>query len=831
MKLLETYNNLENSHTYKVYHGTNNEFDRFDFNRATQGIVWFTDSIDSIKNQEHGGAGYKHIMTRYITIHKPVGWDEYEKYGLGQLRQMGYDGVILPQGDKTDFFVFSNKSIRKVEPKEKPQLNEYYNDLGVVRLYHRISNKQMNDDGDYTNLWINLIKSVFNKGLVPYGNEIGEVIWFSDKFDDYSKNGQFVVALDFDTAANGVADNKYEINYEGHNAYAHAQIPFEDLIVVKIPVVIIHGRTHSNKSLIEYINTGLDSDGFNKIGGEVILFQDLFNEYVQPYINIPDYISKLDVNKIKLINVLSNQPIHEDLIRSTNSNRPHIDVNKVFEPEKHGIKPHGLWYEINGDWVKWCGSNALEWVKEYDIILVLDTYEKTVQFCQTYIDKNNELRMLQYIDWGKVAKDYKGIEIPNISAVNKGELRMSPWIWSWDVNSGCIWDLSTIRNYHTVDCQKPDETNKETHDPNILKEGELIRVGTDHYKNNYYVMSVRDDEFIHFTLKSHLVEIIRTKKLDIDKGVYIASIFAVSTTYGIYLPNVQHYAGGEAKKDTDNIVAIKFRTNTPPIKGQIEEVVWHQSINLTGFKIIPVDEAERILANTPRRLKNDRDRVFYKESLDTEFFPEDYPGETPRKFLTDLLAKSKRKVNEGVGDRYVDSKYTTPPDFSEFEDLYKMHKNEGEDMVYNNGKGSILIRNPKSLKNIGPDVRGIVDKNGNLYIEQSPFTIHDGIISRLGKLHLIKPVLTWQMELPTEYISVQRVGEKNQFAIGQANMVMVRQQHRYASSSKLPSVEQAKPIFQAFLNKAKQKNPTLNFMNENITYVKERGFWELPHEK
>lgn len=97
--------------TYKVYHGTNNKFGKFDFKNSTQGIVWFTDSPESIKNQEHGGAGNGIIMTRYITLNKPAGWAEYEKYGLGQLQGMGYDGVILPQEGKTDYIVFSPKSI------------------------------------------------------------------------------------------------------------------------------------------------------------------------------------------------------------------------------------------------------------------------------------------------------------------------------------------------------------------------------------------------------------------------------------------------------------------------------------------------------------------------------------------------------------------------------------------------------------------------------------------------------------------------------------------------------------------------------------------------
>jgi hypothetical protein len=63
-------------------------------------------------------------MTRYITINNPAGWEEYEKYELGQLRDRGYDGVILPQGDMTDYFVFSNKSISAKGPKELNEVGE-----------------------------------------------------------------------------------------------------------------------------------------------------------------------------------------------------------------------------------------------------------------------------------------------------------------------------------------------------------------------------------------------------------------------------------------------------------------------------------------------------------------------------------------------------------------------------------------------------------------------------------------------------------------------------------------------------------------------------------
>jgi hypothetical protein len=116
-------NEVLSENVYKVYHGTNQKFSKFNFKNATQGIVWFTDSPESIEKGEHGGMGNNIIMTRYITINKPAGWTEYEKYGIGQLQSMGYDGVILPQGNKTDYFVFSPKSISAKDSSEN-NINE-----------------------------------------------------------------------------------------------------------------------------------------------------------------------------------------------------------------------------------------------------------------------------------------------------------------------------------------------------------------------------------------------------------------------------------------------------------------------------------------------------------------------------------------------------------------------------------------------------------------------------------------------------------------------------------------------------------------------------------
>lgn len=113
MKYFEEYTSSLNENKYVVYHGTNVKFKDFDFNKTAEGVLWFTDSIDSIKNATHGGDGNKYILKRTIELKKPAGWDEYDKYSLDELINKGFDGVILPDDDKTDYIVFYSKSIKK----------------------------------------------------------------------------------------------------------------------------------------------------------------------------------------------------------------------------------------------------------------------------------------------------------------------------------------------------------------------------------------------------------------------------------------------------------------------------------------------------------------------------------------------------------------------------------------------------------------------------------------------------------------------------------------------------------------------------------------------
>jgi len=77
------------------------------------GGFWFSDSINAIKNGEVGAAGNKYIMTRYVTLKTPAGWDEYDKYSIDELINLGYDGVVLPDYNRIDYLIFYTESISK----------------------------------------------------------------------------------------------------------------------------------------------------------------------------------------------------------------------------------------------------------------------------------------------------------------------------------------------------------------------------------------------------------------------------------------------------------------------------------------------------------------------------------------------------------------------------------------------------------------------------------------------------------------------------------------------------------------------------------------------
>jgi hypothetical protein len=84
------------------YHGSNKNITKFIGKYSAQGVFWFTSDRNKIESGESGAAGTSTIMPVYLSASKIAGWGEYDKLGLGQIEERGYDAIQL--GD--DFIIF-----------------------------------------------------------------------------------------------------------------------------------------------------------------------------------------------------------------------------------------------------------------------------------------------------------------------------------------------------------------------------------------------------------------------------------------------------------------------------------------------------------------------------------------------------------------------------------------------------------------------------------------------------------------------------------------------------------------------------------------------------
>lgn len=142
LKILEVKKPNMNEAKYIAYHGTGAQFKTFSLKKATQGIIWFTDDKTAIEAGEVGAQGKGRIIKCEIELKNPCGWDEYEKYGIGQLKGMGYDGIILPDNNSNTYIVFETKQIKML--KEKSEVFYVIKDTKTLSLINEsiIKNKK-----------------------------------------------------------------------------------------------------------------------------------------------------------------------------------------------------------------------------------------------------------------------------------------------------------------------------------------------------------------------------------------------------------------------------------------------------------------------------------------------------------------------------------------------------------------------------------------------------------------------------------------------------------------------------------------------------------------
>ena len=189
-----------------------------------------------------------------------------------------------------------------------------------------------------------------------------------------------------------------------------------------------------------------------------------------------------------------------------------------------------------------------------------------------------------------------------------------------------------------------------------------------------------------------------------------------------------------------------------------------------------------------------------------------------KKGLDEYFSSLIPDVDEGVGDKYAE-KFGVEPEFRNFEKQYGLKQYEDSIIYIENDEWGI-IKNPKTLSNLGANIRGIITKTGDLYVETFSKKLHTNIVDVLMSKRIVNTRFRDALEdtIPQEYLSVQRYHDTNKMLVGESNDAMQDDEFMSVNWRKdlgVPEKEEVLPHFQRFLDAAKQKNSGIEFINEH----------------
>jgi len=153
-------------------------------------------------------------------------------------------------------------------------------------------------------------------------------------------------------------------------------------------------------------------------------------------------ILKEEIDKSVLKQIGDNDKIH----MSDDGNLKFKNVS----PNEQSIdfKPKGLWFSFGTQWIDFISTEGmtdriedyLYIIKTNDSKILTIGMENEPLFLETYGVENDYGKI--DVDWKKVASDWSGVEI----LINPRELN-ERWLWStWDIASGCIWNIDGIES-------------------------------------------------------------------------------------------------------------------------------------------------------------------------------------------------------------------------------------------------------------------------------------------------------------------------------------------------------------------------------------------------
>lgn len=182
------------------------------------------------------------------------------------------------------------------------------------------------------------------------------------------------------------------------------------------------------------------------------------------------------------------------------------------------------------------------------------------------------------------------------------------------------------------------------------------------------------------------------------------------------------------------------------------------------------------------------------------------------------LPKDKEKftkfIFEGVADEYADNEFSIYNEhIKDFEKKFLREQSKGlVGVIELNWEGvklkypTRIFKNPPNLNYFEPFVRGVILKNGDLYLADiSKNVIHIDIIKFLINKNIIKgptdiddleTFVISENDYPRQFICVHRVQNKNVFGLGESSTITLQNM--------------------AFINAAEKKNPNYKFGNRDV---------------
>ena len=94
-----------------AHHGSSVPIRRFSPKYSAQGVFWFSEDKDKILRGESGAVSAKYLIKVHLRVNKTAGWDEYDRYSLDELENLGYDSIHLDD----DWVIFDPARIKIVD--------------------------------------------------------------------------------------------------------------------------------------------------------------------------------------------------------------------------------------------------------------------------------------------------------------------------------------------------------------------------------------------------------------------------------------------------------------------------------------------------------------------------------------------------------------------------------------------------------------------------------------------------------------------------------------------------------------------------------------------